>query len=94
MSKLAVPWYVHPSDDPAGWQALAALADRISFVVVNVHNGPAVDPAYPAALGMLRDSGVRMLGYVDTRYGTRPVREVATDVRHWIDDHEVPGEPA
>jgi hypothetical protein len=87
----AVPWYIHPAEDPAAWQALAVSAPRPSFVVVNVHDGPgeADDPWYPEALRLLR--GVRLVGYVDVDYGRRPRAEVSRDVCAWLDVHKVGG---
>ncbi|HET6293225.1 MAG TPA: spherulation-specific family 4 protein [Kribbella sp.] len=93
MTRLAVPWYVHPAESPEQWQQLAALGDRLEFVVVNVADGPgaANDPYYPEALAMLRAHGVRLIGYVDVDYGRRGVPRVAADVRAWLELYAVDG---
>jgi hypothetical protein len=78
---LLVPMYVHPSVDPAAWRALVASAPELYGVVLNVDDGPgtAADPAFVAAARALRTAGVRVLGYADTDYGRRPVRDVVRD---------------
>jgi hypothetical protein len=89
--RTAVPWYVHPAEDPAAWATLAVQEPRPSFAVVNVHDGPGEpdDPWYPAALAGLR--GMRLVGYVDVAYGERPPAEVLRDVRTWLDVYKVGG---
>ncbi|WP_367047032.1 spherulation-specific family 4 protein [Streptomyces sp. Je 1-332] len=82
---LLVPLYVHPAVDPAAWQALVAAAPQLYGVVLNVADGPgaAPDPAFAAASRTLRDAGVRVLGYVDTAYGERPLDAVTDELdRH------------
>jgi len=90
-ARTAVPWYVHPAEEPDAWDELAALTPRPSFVVVNIHDGPGDpgDPYYPAALARLRS--MRLLGYVDVAYGERPTAEMLDDVRAWLDVHKVGG---
>jgi hypothetical protein len=81
---LLVPLYVHPAVDPGAWRALERAAHRLYGVVLNVADGPgpgAPDAAFTAAARRLRDAGVRLFGYVDTGYGTRPVQDAARDVR-------------
>jgi hypothetical protein len=82
---LLIPLYVHPAEDPGSWHRLITAADRTYGVVINPANGPggSPDPAFVSAAGALRAAGARLLGYVDTDYGTRPAAEVAEDaVRH------------
>ncbi|MFE0805528.1 spherulation-specific family 4 protein [Streptomyces sp. NPDC058812] len=80
---LLIPLYVHPAEDPGSWHRLITAADRTYGVVINPANGPgrAPDPAFAAAAGALRAAGARLLGYVDTDYGTRPAAYVAEDAR-------------
>lgn len=89
--RTAVPWYVHPAEDPEAWARLASRRPRSSFVVVNVHDGPGGpgDPWYPAALEPLR--GLRLLGYVDVAYGERAPADVQRDVRAWWDLYRIGG---
>jgi hypothetical protein len=79
---MLLPLYVHPLVDPAAWEAVCRYSDRVT-VIVNVHNGPAVDGAYDAVLDRLRRNWVRMLGYVDVDYGARPIGDVWADVAGW-----------
>jgi hypothetical protein len=90
-ARAALPWYVHPAEDPAAWDQLARLVPRPSFVVVNVHNGPGEpnDPWYPEALARLR--GIRLVGYVDVAYGQRDPAEVLDDVRGWMEMYKLGG---
>ncbi|SDF22339.1 Spherulation-specific family 4 [Blastococcus fimeti] len=90
-SRLGLPWYVHPAEDPAAWAALAARRPRPSFAVVNVHDGPgaAGDEWYPEALAQLRT--VRLLGYVDVDYGRRSPDDVQADVQAWLTRYKVGG---
>ncbi|MEN3585172.1 spherulation-specific family 4 protein [Streptomyces sp. ZYX-F-203] len=78
-----VPLYVHPAEDPEAWRRLTEAADRAYGVVVNPADGPgtAPDPAFTAAGQALGTAGARLLGYVDTAYGSRPSSEIAEDVR-------------
>ncbi|CAM5650545.1 Phage tail protein OS=Streptomyces alboniger OX=132473 GN=CP975_23525 PE=4 SV=1 [Streptomyces alboniger] len=82
---LLVPLYVHPAADPAAWRTLVAAAPRLYGIVLNAADGPgaAPDPAFTEAARELREAGVRVLGYVDTDYGKRPLEAVAEDLdRH------------
>lgn len=78
-----MPMYVHPAVDPGAWQALEKAAGGLYGVVVNAADGPGdrVDPVFAAAAARLRGAGVRLLGYVDTGYGGRPLRAVLRDLR-------------
>lgn len=86
---LAVPWYAHPLEN--GWHELAAYGSRLSFVVLNVSNGPAPDPAYQAAIEPLLRARIPLIGYVDTRYGSAPARQVAADIQCWLGEYPVTG---
>ncbi|MCP9956217.1 spherulation-specific family 4 protein [Streptomyces sudanensis] len=90
---LLVPLYVHPVEDPVAWQRLAARADRVHAVVLNPASGPgrSPDPAFAAAAGALRAAGARLLGYVDTDYGSRDPGEVVADLRRHREWYAVDG---
>ena len=76
---LAVPAYFHPAESPKKWERLVSLAGSTRFVIINVHNGPGeeVDAPYLPVIEALRTAGVRMLGYVDTDYGSREPSVIA-----------------
>lgn len=87
---LLVPYYEHPAARPAEWEALLAAAPRLYGLVLNPASGPgeAPDPAFAAVAGRLCAAGVRVLGYVDTDYGRRPLADVLRDMsrhRSWYD---------
>ncbi|MFK4065573.1 spherulation-specific family 4 protein [Streptomyces sp. NPDC029674] len=90
---LLVPLYVHPVVDPAAWRALVAAAPRLYGVVLNAADGPgtAPDPAFADAARELRAAGVRVLGYVDTAYGERPLDAVTDDLERHRAWYEVDG---
>lgn len=76
---LAVPAYFHPAQSPQKWDRLVSLAALTRFVIINVHNGPGeeLDAPYLPVIDALRSAGVRMLGYVDTGYGSREPSVIA-----------------
>lgn len=87
---LLVPYYEHPAVRPAEWEALLAAAPRLYGVVLNPASGPGEDPdpAFAEVAARLRAADVRVLGYVDTDYGRRPLADVLRDVsrhRSWYD---------
>lgn len=90
-ARFAFPWYVHPAEAPQEWAWLAARRHEVSFVVVNVHNGPGRDndEYYPSALALLRD--IRILGYVSVRYGLRSVADVEQEIAKWQRLYRVDG---
>jgi hypothetical protein len=82
---VLVPLYVHPAVDPAAWAGLARAAHRVHAVVLNAGDGPGeiYDPAFTEAAGRLLAEGVRVLGYVDTAYGERPLADLVAEAhRH------------
>jgi hypothetical protein len=82
---LGVPAYFHPSSHPFDWQTLMDMPDRLRFVVMNVYNGPGAerDPYYTPIVEALIGAGVRIIGYVDTDYGRRPITEIAQEVARY-----------
>lgn len=82
---LLVPYYEHPAERPAEWDALIAAAPRLYGVVLNPASGAgdAPDPAFAAVAARLRAARVPVLGYADTDYGRRPHADVVRDLlRH------------
>jgi len=79
---LIVPAYQYPTLG-ALWADCAAAASRLPLVaILNPASGPgpAADPAYASAAGAVRAHGGRVIGYVMTSYGTRPLADVLRDV--------------
>jgi hypothetical protein len=81
---IGVPSYYYPG--PA-WEETVAAAAAVRYMVVNPADGPgqAFDPAYRTAIAQAEAAGIRLLGYVSTTWGTRPVDEVLQDVQRYRD---------
>lgn len=87
----AVPFYLHPAEHPAAWDALLTGDLGVEFAVVNVSDGPggAVDEYYHPVLS--RPRAVELVGYVDVGYGHRPVGQVLYDAALWREWYGVTG---
>ena len=90
---FAVPAYFYPVGHEEDWQILTAGRHPLRYVVVNPHDGPgaATDPAYQAVTSRLSKARVRMLGYVDTDYGSRSVDDVIADARLYRERYNITG---
>ena len=89
--RAAVPLYLHPVYDRALWEQVLRPG-AADLVVVNVDSGPGrtTDPVFVDALRAIdTHNGPTILGYVDTDYGRRSVRDIRTDARRWRDDYGV-----
>ncbi|GAA0983373.1 spherulation-specific family 4 protein [Acrocarpospora macrocephala] len=80
---VLVPAYFHPVAQEAAWRRLAARPPKT--VVLNVDSGPGTtrDPDFVRVLEPLLAAGVEVLGYLDTAYGDRPIRELVVDARRY-----------
>ncbi|WP_433216259.1 spherulation-specific family 4 protein [Dactylosporangium sp. CS-047395] len=79
-----LPLRAHPLARPHAWEIVAGHGPAFT-VVVDVAGGPGSgrDPLWTAAMSRLAEAGVRLLGYVDMDYGTRPVAQIRADVYRW-----------
>ncbi|MER7006367.1 spherulation-specific family 4 protein [Dactylosporangium sp. NPDC000555] len=79
-----LPLRAHPLARPHAWEIVAGHGPAFT-VVVDVARGPGSgrDPLWTAAMSRLEAAGVRLLGYVDIDYGTRPVADIRADVYRW-----------
>lgn len=93
--RILVPAYFYPVPG-SPWTRLNAAAqahqDRV-FAIGNPASGPGVsiDPSYAQAFASFRASGGRLLGYVATSYGARPVTAVIADIDLWTQMYPVDG---
>jgi hypothetical protein len=92
---LLVPAYFYPSGAGlAAWEQLGAAARSVTIeAILNPGSGPgtARDPNYVAVVDKLRRAGGRVLGYVDTAYGKRPLAAVEQDIRTYRRFYQVDG---
>lgn len=83
---LLVPAYFYPSWwDPAVnlWDDLADAAGQVPLVaIMNPNSGPGAGPNadYTREVDALRAAGGRVIGYVPTTYGARPIDQVLAEV--------------
>ena len=92
MTNVLVPFYVYPdlSAPNSQWQKLAQLAIAYPkteiWAVINVNSGPGAktDPNYTNGLRVLQQSGVKLLGYVDTTRAKRQINAVIADNGMWM----------
>lgn len=91
--QLLVPLYIYPGTEPDAWEAVAASAASVAWVVFNPASGPGDDaqPEFGTAAAVLRAAGVPLLGYVDTAYAGRSHREVVDDIERYQDWYQVDG---
>jgi hypothetical protein len=61
--------------------------------VMNPASGPgsSVDPAYVTAVGNLQAAGGKVLGYVPTTFGSRPLSAVESDINFYVNNYHVNG---
>ncbi|MFD8152022.1 MULTISPECIES: spherulation-specific family 4 protein [unclassified Streptomyces] len=90
---VGVPGYAHPLLARTEWGELTRPGTPLHWVVLNVADGPGTrpDPHCLEAAGRLRNAGVRVLGHLDTRYGTRNFGEVISDAHRFVDWYRVDG---
>lgn len=86
--RLLVPAYFYPGGTGmAEWDKLLQAADPAAVVIiVNTASGPGkvADPNYVRVIGRARQKGFTVVGYVPTRYGSRPLKETKDDIDRWI----------
>ncbi|MDT0394290.1 MULTISPECIES: spherulation-specific family 4 protein [Streptomyces] len=90
---VGVPGLAHPLVAPAEWNELTRPGTPLHWVVLDVADGPGCrpDPHCLEAAGRLRNTGVRVLGRLDTAYGLRTFAEVIADAHRFIDWYQVDG---
>ncbi|MGP3999830.1 spherulation-specific family 4 protein [Streptomyces sp. 8N706] len=90
---FGVPGCAHPLVAPAEWAELTRPETPLHWAVLNVARGPGVlpDPHCLEAAGRLTNAGVRVLGHLDLRFGTRPVGELISEAHRFLDWYKVGG---
>ena len=88
--RIAVPAYFWPG---SAWDSLTTSAGAVDLAVVNVDSGPgtAQVDGFVQTIATARARGVRVIGYVHTRYGARPIGDAETEIDHWFAWYGVDG---
>ncbi|MFJ1651604.1 spherulation-specific family 4 protein [Streptomyces sp. NPDC088337] len=90
---LGVPGWAHPLLAPAEWNELTRPGTPLHWVVLNVADGPGVqpDPHCLEAAGRLRNAGVRVLGHLDAAHGARSFIELVSEARRYLEWYRADG---
>lgn len=90
---LGVPGYAHPLLAPLEWAELARPGSPLHWVALDVASGAgsAPDPYCVPAVARLREAGVRVLGQLDLRWGTRSFGDLLREAHHFLEWYEVDG---
>jgi hypothetical protein len=82
-----IPLYSYPNG--SNWSGVIAAKKAYPKVpmmaVVNPNNGPgyAVESPYLTGISQLTSAGIKVIGYVWTSYGQRPLADVQADIKRW-----------
>lgn len=90
---FGIPGFAHPLLASLEWNGLTRPGTPLHWVVLSVADGPGVqpDPHCLEAAGRLRNTGVRVLGHLDTVHGLRSFGEVISDAHRYLDWYQVDG---
>jgi hypothetical protein len=90
---IMVPAYFYPRAD-GDWNALDAAAAHVPLIaIMNPNSGPgkAADKTYVHALSKLHRAGGKIIGYVHTSYGARPLADVEKEVDQYLAFYHLDG---
>ncbi|MFE9439334.1 spherulation-specific family 4 protein [Streptomyces sp. NPDC006602] len=90
---VGVPGFAHPLVAPAEWAELTRPGTPLHWVVLNISDGPGSRPDTHCleAAGRLRNAGIRVLGHLDTTYGSRALGELVSEAHRYVDWYKVDG---
>ncbi len=82
---IAVPLYIQPDKSTFWDDVRTASSASVPFVIANPSNGPgaAALPAYTTAMAKNDTANIKTLGYVQTNYQSRPIKDVYRDIDGW-----------
>jgi hypothetical protein len=90
-----VPAYFYPTATGSDWDKIGVGLDAGAKIVtiMNPENGPGFvyDPNYGAAVNKLRGKGGKVIGYVPTTFGVRPLSEVKNDIDLYVSRYGIDG---
>lgn len=86
--RVLVPAYFYPVPG-SPWERLTPAAARhpgLVWAIGNPNSGPGatLDTTYRATFQAFRQAGGRLIGYVATGYGTRPLVDVQAEMAQWF----------
>jgi hypothetical protein len=83
--RLLVPAYFEPEGLPNPWQTMCAQMPLGSTAIANPYNGPgsAAQSDYSEAIATCQAEGQKVIGYVETGYGSRNLSEVEAQIADW-----------
>jgi hypothetical protein len=90
---IMVPAYFYPSAN-GYWKDLDAAATHVPLIVImNPASGPGQsrDKSYVRALSKLHHAGGKVIGYVHTAYGDRPLPEVENEIDRYLSFYALDG---
>lgn len=91
---LLVPAYFDPETDQTDWNRLIYAAPQVSLMVImNPNSGPgsSMDIFYRNNVRALQSAGGKVLGYVHTSNGRRPLVQVEREIAKYMAWYEVDG---
>jgi Spherulation-specific family 4 len=87
--QVLVPAYFYPSGPGLkAWQHLIVAASKIKIVAIaNPSSGPGEqrNPDYYRIIQSASDKGIKVVGYVSTKYGNRSLAEIEKDIDRWVE---------
>ena len=86
--QLIVPAYFYPSGPGMkAWQRLMDASSKVPIVVIaNPSSGPGdlLDQEYAAVIDVASDKELRVIGYVNTEYGKKPMKDAKNEIDRWV----------
>ena len=93
-TNLLIPAYFYPAGPGDDWSRMATAAKTVSLTaIMNPGNGPGTttDPNYTPVIANMHAAGGRVIGYLYTSDGSRPLASVETDVDRWVSLYNIDG---
>ena len=91
--EIVVPAYFYPSAG-SDWDDLNTAATQVPITaIMNPGNGPgnSQDNNYVSAVNDLRNVGGKVIGYVHSSYGSRPINDVLNDIDDYAQWYNIDG---
>src|SRR5438445_2610080 len=85
MPGIIIPLYAHTLYP--GIVSTKAAHPSVDFIVIlNPSSGPGTAPqaSFTSAITAMKAAGIKVLGYVFTSYGTRPIASVEADIDKYV----------